>query len=114
MLPSLAQHAELNKFRLAAEQQPKLHPRLLLPACNAEELTSKHGMNGPVEHRWGGLLCGVAALLAAVFLALLGYYMYDRHAMRRARVQLDIEKALVQQVKPHHSSFLCALLQTYT
>ena len=56
------------------------------------------------QRRWGGLLCGVAALLAVVFLALLGYYIYDRHAARKARAQRDIEKALVQQVRPQAAS----------
>ena len=56
------------------------------------------------QRRWGGLLCGVAALLAVVFLALLGYYIYDHHAARKARAQRDIEKALVQQVRPQAAS----------
>ena len=50
--------------------------------------------------RWGALLCGIAALLAAVFLALLGYYIHDRHASRRARAQVDVEKVSAQRVKP--------------
>ena len=56
-------------------------------------------------HRWGGLLCGIAALLAAVFVALLGFYIYDRRSARRSRAQLDIEKALVQQVGPEAAFF---------
>ena len=39
----------------------------------------------------------MAALVAAVFAALLGYYVYNRHASRRACAQADVEKVLMQQ-----------------
>ena len=65
-------------------------------------------------HRWGGLLCGIAALLATGFLALLGYYIYNRHTARSARTRLDVEKALVQQVKPQATQPSCLLRSTST
>ena len=49
--------------------------------------------------RWGGLLCGITAFLALVFVGLLGFYLYDRHASRKAQAQGDVENAAKELVR---------------